>query len=288
MNEYGRFLGSKETSEDAQIVIMGAPMDWTASFRPGSRFGPERIRSVSESLEEYSLHLRRDLQDVPFYDAGDLILPFGDVRESLKIINDAAVRLYKGGKTPCFLGGEHLVTLPLVEAASSVYPDLFVFHFDAHMDLRSGYLGQRYSHASVMRYVSEAIGEKRLFQFGIRSGIEEEVEYGKDKIQSYSVDFFSDLKRLIDYASSSPIYISLDIDVVDPAFAPGTGTPEPGGISSREIIEVIHAFHEISTNIVGFDLVEVAPPYDHSDITSILAAKVLREAIFICSDKKSG
>jgi agmatinase len=281
----GVFQGSEERIDKANIVIIGAPMDWTATFRPGSRFGPQRIRSVSEVLEEYSIQLKRNLDQVAFYDVGDLVLPFGDVKGSLKIIEEAAAYLYSIDKIPFFLGGEHLVTLPILQAASRSYPDLHILHFDAHADLRSQYMGMEYSHSTVMRRSLEEAEGTKLFQFGIRSGIQEEIEYAKDRVKTYSVDFQDALEETLNEVTGRPVYITLDIDVVDPAYAPGTGTPEPGGTSSRELLEALYLMDTMDLNIVGFDLVEVAPPYDMSDITSVLAARILREMLLIVGRK---
>lgn len=277
----GRFMAANAQFNEAEAVLIGAPMDYTVSFRPGSRFGPAAIRDVSEGLEEYSVYQDRDLNEISFMDAGDLVLPFGNVQKALDKIEEALTIIFEAGKKPILLGGEHLVSLPAIRAAHVRYPDLRVIHLDAHTDLRRDYMGEMLSHATVMRHVTEMLGDKRLVQLGIRSGTKEDFEYASAHNVLFRDQVISPLKEVLPQLLPYPIYFSLDIDVVDPAFAPGTGTPESGGCDGREIIETIGLLNGL--NIVGFDLVEVAPVYDASGCTSLLAAKLVREALLaIC------
>ena len=271
------FIGSGDNYQEAEIARLGIPMDFTVSLRPGSRLGPQQIRNVSIGLEEYSCYLDKDLADKRYYDCGDLILPFGNVTLSLEIIEEAARNLFNDGKFPIFIGGEHLVSYPLIKAAYEKYPDLAVIHFDAHADLRRDYLGETNSHATVMRRVAELMGGENIYQFGIRSGEGEEIAFGKENTHLFIDGLIEPLKTVIPMLKTRPVYVTLDIDVVDPAFAPGTGTPEPGGCTSREIIRCVHMLGEL--NVIGFDLVEVLPGHDLSERTSILAAKLIREAM---------
>lgn len=271
------FLASSDNYEEAQVVLAGLPFDATSSFRPGARWGPRAIRAVSEVLEEYSPYLKRDLGELNFYDAGDLDLAPARVEASLERMEAAADTLLRQGKLPIFLGGEHLVSYPLIKAAYRHYPDLAVLHFDAHADLREEYLGERFSHATVMRLVAEAIGPGRLYQFGIRSGTWGEFAYGRQETNFFMDAVSAPLSKLAPGLGRRPLYVTIDIDVVDPAFAPGTGTPEPGGCTPQEILTAIHLLKD--ANVVAFDLVEVCPAYDQSDITAILAAKIVREAV---------
>jgi agmatinase len=273
---YG-FMGSLDQYEKAEVVILGVPLEATLSFRPGTRFGPQQIRQVSVALEEYSLYRNRDLNEIYFFDAGDVSLPFGNLDESLRLIEQAASQLVLDGKKPIFLGGEHLVSYPLIKALANHYPDLVVLHFDAHADLRPDYLGQRLSHATVMRRVSEIVKGINIYQFGIRSGTREEFAFARENTNLYPVEVLEPLKKILPLISGRPIYLTLDIDVVDPAYAPGTGTPEPGGCSSREIMAALHQLQ--GQNIVGMDLVEVSPGNDLNDLTSVLGAKLIREAM---------
>ncbi len=271
------FIGSSENYEQSEIVIFGAPMDLTVSYRPGTRQGPHAIRQASHALEEYSIDLDRDLAHYSYYDAGDALLPFGAVKENLRRISAVTARILAGGKKPFVLGGEHLISCAVIQEMAKKNPGLAVVHFDAHADLRDEFLGQRFSHATVMRRVVEVIGGKNLFQFGIRSGAKEEFAFARANTNTYLDRIIEPLVENLPRLRGRPVYVSLDIDVADPAYAPGTGTPEPGGCSAGEIIKAVHLLGGL--DIVGFDLVEVSPLYDSSERTGLLAAKLIREAI---------
>lgn len=271
------FMDSNSDLSRCSKVLFGIPMDSTVSFRPGTRLAPYRIREVSEGIEEFSVYQRKGLAGLEFYDAGDLIIPFGNVRATLNRAEAAANYFLQQGKKLFVMGGEHLVTLPLVKAYHKIFPDLTVIQLDAHADLREDYLGEQLSHAAVMRQVAELLGEKRIFQLGIRSATREELEYAEQKTNLYLDRFISVIERVKENINDRPVYISLDIDVLDPAYAPGTGTPEAGGITSRELLAGLLQFRDL--NVVGFDLVEISPPYDPNDNTAILGAKIMREAL---------
>ncbi len=271
------FLANTADFDAAKAVILGVPMDYTVSFRPGSRLGPQRVREVSYGVEEYSFYLDRSLFDRAYYDAGDLSLPIGNVPASLEIIHDAMRAVLAANKMPFALGGEHLISWPIIQAMSEKYPNLAVVHFDAHADLRDDYLGERFSHATVMRRVAELIGPKNLYQFGIRSGSREERKFAEEHTNVSFYQIHPALSQALPELRKRPVYVSLDIDVVDPGFAPGTGTPEPGGCTSGDIIRAVHVLGQC--NVVGFDLVEVAPALDLAQITAVLAAKIMREAL---------
>ena len=271
------FMGGTEHYDEAEIALVGIPMDCTVSFRPGTRMGPQQIRTVSHGLEEYSVYLDKDLADAKYYDLGDINLPIGNVSECLKVIEKVTDSLLKDKKFPILIGGEHLVTYPIIRAFKHHYQDLVVLHFDAHADLRVDYLGESNSHATVMRKVAELVGPQNLFQFGIRSGTKEEFAWGRKNTNMFVERVIEPLREVVPQLGNRPVYVSLDIDVVDPAYAPGTGTPEAGGCSSREIIQAIHELG--AANVVGFDLVEVSPIKDQSERTALLGAKIIREAI---------
>lgn len=277
VNRVSKFLGATDNYEVADTVLVGIPMDYTVSFRPGTRMGPHEIRTVSYGLEMYSVYLDKDLNDKRYYDLGDMILPYGNVNKSLEIIETVTGQLLADKKFPVMIGGEHLVTYPIVKAFAEKYEDLVVVHFDAHADLRTEFFGEKYSHATVMRRVAEVIGPRNLYQFGIRSGVKEEFQYALENTNTYLDIVLDPLQKVLPLIGERPVYVSLDIDVVDPAYAPGTGTPEAGGCSSREIIQAIHELGR--TKVVGFDLVEVSPITDQSERTTLLAAKIIREAI---------
>lgn len=271
------YLGAGSDFAGARLVICGAPMDLTVSWRPGARLGPRQIRQVSQVLEEYSPYLERDLRDYAYYDAGDLILPPGNVRESIQRIALAVESLLSQGKFPLLLGGEHLISLPAIEAVARFYGELVVIHLDAHLDLRDEYAGEKLSHATVMRRVAEIIGGQNIYQLGVRSGSREEFAYAWEHTNLFFNEVLSPLKKITGELQNKPVYVTIDIDVLDPAYAPGTGTPEPGGCSPQEIIQALHYLRHF--RVTGMDIVEVSPFSDPSERTAVLAAKLVREAV---------
>lgn len=274
------FIKSHPNYEESKAVLYGMPMDWTVSYRPGSRFGPNKIREVSIGLEEYSPYLDRELGDVKFFDAGDIPLPFGNPEKSLLEIETYIHTLLADNKIPIGMGGEHLVSLPVMKAVASKYDDLAIIHFDAHTDLRENYEGEEYSHSTPIRKIADHIGPKNVYSFGIRSGMKEEFIWAKENGMHISMfEVLEPLKEVLPTLSGRPVYVTIDIDVLDPAHAPGTGTVDAGGITSRELLASIHAIAASGVNVVGFDLVEVSPVYDHSDQTANTASKLLREMI---------
>lgn len=274
------FIGSHPTWEDAKVILYGMPMDWTVSYRPGSRFGPNRIREVSIGLEEYSPYLDRELHEVSFFDAGDIPLPFGNAQKSLDLIEEYVDSILEKGKFPLGMGGEHLVSWPVFRAMYKKYPDLAIIHMDAHTDLREEYEGEPLSHSTPIRKVAGLIGPENVFSFGIRSGMKEEFEWAKEAGMHISkFEVLEPLKQVLPKLKGRPVYVTIDIDVLDPAHAPGTGTVDAGGITSKELLASIHAIAGSDVKVVGADLVEVAPVYDHSDQTANTASKLLREML---------
>jgi len=274
------FIRSHPDYDASQAVIYGMPMDWTVSFRPGSRFGPARIREVSIGLEEYSPYLDRLLEEITYFDAGDIPLPFGNVEGSLDAIRSFVRKVLADGKIPIGLGGEHLVSWPVIQAVYEKYKqDLVVFHFDAHTDLRDHYEGYPYSHSTPIKKVCQLIGGENVYSFGIRSGTKEEFVWAKEHMHLYKYDVLEPVKQVLPTIGNRPIYLTIDIDVLDPSTAPGTGTTEAGGITSRELLETIHYMARHGANVIGCDLVEVAPVYDHSEMTQIVASKIVRELL---------
>ncbi|MBD3921813.1 agmatinase [Paenibacillus sp. PR3] len=273
------FILSSDDYAASKAVIYGMPMDFTVSFRPGSRFGPARIREVSIGLEEYSPYLDRSLEDITYFDAGDLLLPFGNAGRSLEIIGEYVGGLLNDGKMPVGLGGEHLVSWPIFQEVYKKYPDLAIIHFDAHADLRESYEGEPLSHSTPLRKAAGLMGGKNIYQFGIRSGSREEFQYARENINFYPFEVLEPLKKVLPELAGRPVYLTIDIDVLDPSCAPGTGTAEAGGITSKELLDAVHAIARAGINIVGCDLVEVAPHYDSTEQTQIVAAKVIREML---------
>ncbi len=277
------YMGATADFAGAGVVICGVPMDFTVTFRPGARLAPRHIRQASTGLEEYSPYLEQDLRDCQYFDAGDLVLPAGDVPESLRRIACVVENLFAHRKFPLLLGGEHLVSLPAVAAAARFYPELAVVQLDAHLDLRDAYAGQKLSHATVMRRIAEIVGGANIYQLGVRSGAREEFLYAREHTHFFFNEVLAPLEQICNALQDRPVYVTLDIDVLDPAYAPGTGTPEPGGCSPQEIIQALHYLGRRRLPVVGLDLVEVSPVYDPSERTSILAAKLVREAILCFS-----
>lgn len=273
------FILSSDNYESSRAVIYGMPMDYTVSFRPGSRFGPTRIREVSIGLEEYSPYLDKSLDEMTYFDAGDLLLPFGNAARSLEIIGDYVRGLLKDNKFPLGLGGEHLVSWPVFREMYAKYPDLAIVHFDAHADLREQYEGEPLSHSTPLRKAAGLIGGRNIYQFGIRSGSREEFQYAREHINFHPFEVLEPLKKVLPELAGRPIYLTIDIDVLDPSCAPGTGTAEAGGITSKELLGAIHAMAAANLNVVGADVVEVAPVYDHTEQTQIVAAKLIREIL---------
>ncbi|ANU22370.1 agmatinase [Planococcus donghaensis] len=274
------FIKSHPNYEESKAVLYGMPMDWTVSYRPGSRFGPNKIREVSIGLEEYSPYLDRELGDVKFFDAGDIPLPFGNPEKSLAEIETYVHTLLADEKIPMGMGGEHLVSLPVMKAVASKYDDLAIIHFDAHTDLRENYEGEEYSHSTPIRKIADHIGPKNVYSFGIRSGMKEEFDWAKENGMHISkFEVLEPLKEVLPTLEGRNVYVTIDMDVLDPAHAPGTGTVDAGGITSRELLASIHAIAASGVNVVGFDLVELAPVYDHSDQTANTASKLMREMI---------
>lgn len=231
------------------------------------------------ALEMFSLRQRRTLIPDRYYDAGDLVLPMGNVENALRVIASAATDVLDKGQKFMAIGGEHLITYPLVKSMVQKYPDLVVIQFDAHADLRSRFTGTEFSHGTVMRRVIELLGPGRLYQLGIRSADEKEIKETRGQSHVFFYEVFEPLKKIVPELRGKPVYLSIDIDVVDPAFAPGTGVPEPGGITSRELLDALTYLSGM--NIVGVDLVEVAPAYDCSGQTGLLAAALVRESLLL-------
>jgi len=252
------------------ITLLGCPLDVTSSFRGGSKFGPDSIRRASWTLETYSPYLKLDLEDIAFCDTGDLELPQGNLLESLELIENAVAGIIENDQRPLSFGGEHLVTYPILKAVKKRFPIVQIVHFDAHCDLRDEYEGQKLSHATVMRRVRE-LGIPQMHQIGIRSGTRQEFE------ELHPVDSPAMLAGRLD--GNAPVYVSFDIDVFDPSLVPGVTTPEPGGLMFKEVMDYLHVLRGM--DIVGADVVELAPDYDATFVSSVCASKVAREIIML-------
>ena len=257
--------------ETSDIVMLGLPFDGTVSYRSGSRFAPEQIRLASWGLEEYSPVFDKELADVNFHDVGDLEFPLGNTYASLDMIRENVEQIYKEGKRVFGIGGEHLVTLPEIQAISKFYNDFAIIHFDAHTDLREEYLGEEMSHSAVIRHCSKIVGADNIKQIGIRSGMKEEWVFMKK--HNTLCHKFSD----IDCIKSKPVFVTVDLDCLDTSIMPGTGTPEAGGMTFKELNEWFKYLKDF--NIIGADVVELAPDYDSSGASTAVATKVIRELL---------
>ncbi len=269
------------------INLLGFGFDGTACFRKGTRKGPDALRLISDGIESYSPYLNHDLEDIDFYDLGNLDMPS---------TMDAEAQWHAGtngflhqvasidlNTTPILtLGGEHSISYAPIKSYLAAFPDLVLLHLDAHADLRDGYEGYHYSHASIIRRVTDHFGpDHQLVQYGIRSGTKEEYQWmNEHQTQCHSRQTFLELVKQI--PDDRPIYLTLDLDYFDPSFFPGTGTPEPGGEDFHSFVSLCKILK--TKRFVGADAVELSPEIDQTGNSSVFAAKVVRELI-LCLDK---
>lgn len=274
------FIGSEiaEYINQPGIYIVGFPFDGTTSFRPGARFGPSAIRDVSEGIETYSPYLDKDIEDYPLFDLGNLdLLPSRwDLmnKQFLEITGSANL---KSGIKILTLGGEHSISEGPISLYLKQFPDLVLLHLDAHADLRDGYLEEKHSHASIMRRSLDFFGpNNQLIQYGIRSGTRDEFIWMKEHktLRTSLQELCDDLEAL---PATRPIYLTLDLDFFDPAYLPGTGTPETGGETYHSFIKIMKILNR--KNLVGADVVELAPMLDPTQNSTCMASKVVREVI---------
>ncbi len=269
------WMGENKDYATSDIIMLGMPFDGTVSYRPGSRFAPEQIRLASWGLEEYSPYFDRHLEDCNFHDAGDLEFPLGNTVKSLDVIRKNVEEIYRDGKKVFGIGGEHLVTLPEIQAVSKYADNLAIVHFDAHTDLREEYIGEPLSHSAVIRHSADIIGFENLKQIGIRSGMKEEFELMK----RYNTLCHS--YEELDVLRGKNIFVTVDLDVLDTSIMPGTGTPEAGGLNFNELVGWFKYLAKF--NIIGADVVELAPDYDASGASTAVATKVIRELLMVLS-----
>ena len=272
------FIGFDKSFEEADLVLFGAPFDGTTSYRPGTRFAPPTVRPDSYGLETYSPYFDLDLEDFNLSDIGDVDMPFGNTQGALDAIMNVAQTIIQKDKKPLMVGGEHLVTLPVIKALYEKYPDLHIIHFDAHTDLREDYLGETLSHATVIRRAHDIVGDDRIFQFGIRSGTKQEFDWAKEHTYLHPFNTQT-LEDIVTKLKGKPVYLTIDLDVLDPSVFPGTGTPEPGGITMKELLEALMTMKGL--NFVGADIVELSPHYDASGVSTAVACKTIREVALL-------
>ena len=275
------FIGCEKEYDEADIVLFGIPFDGTTSFRPGTRFAMQAIRPDSYGLETYSPYSKRDLENCNIFDGGDVEVPLGNTEQVMETILDYTRQIVADGKKFLMVGGEHLVSYPTIKAMHEKYPDLHIIHFDAHTDLRDTYNDQKLSHATVLRRAHDMLGDGRIFQFGIRSGTEEEFVWAETHI-TQEMFTCETLPQVIDRLKDVPVYITIDLDVLDPSIFPGTGTPEPGGWTYRELLNALSQFEKLN-QIVAADVVELSPQYDPSGGSTAVACKTIRELLLTLS-----
>ncbi len=261
---------------EADIVIFGAPFDGTTSFRAGTRFAPSAIRNDCFGIETYSPYQDKDLTEINVFDSGDLDFPFGNTQKVLDMIEERTRKILEAKKTPFMIGGEHLVTLGAFNAIYEKYPDIHILHFDAHTDLREDYLGEKLSHASVIKRIYDKIGSGKIHQHGIRSGEKYEFEFAKNNTHLFKFDL-KNIDYSIEKLQGKPVYFTLDLDVLDPSVFCGTGTPEAGGVTFKELLSAIIKLKKL--NIVGCDVNELSPSYDQSGTSTAVACKIIREIL---------
>lgn len=271
------FIGFEDNFDESQAVLFGAPFDGTASFKPGSRFAPAAMREDSWAIESYSPYLEKDLDDLKLFDFGNLELPFGDKMKALALIEQTVDEIVEAGKIPIMIGGEHLVSYAPVKSLVKKYSNLNIIHFDAHTDLRDDYLGEEFSHATVLKRIYDLVGIGKLNQFCIRSGLREEFEWAKTHTHLEKFNY-NTLPSCVKRLKDRPVYITIDLDVFDPSVFPGTGTPEPGGINFHQMLEIIGELKELNC-VVGLDIVELSPKHDASGVSTAVACKTLRELV---------
>ena len=275
-----RFIACYERAlADARIVIYGIPFEGRVNLRKGADSGPLDLRRASDSIETYSPFLDRDLDDLRLADIGDCELPDGaPPREQLDAAREEIRRWWKPGLIPYMLGGDHTATVPVIEALAPAFPELRILQLDAHPDLREEFLGERYIYASAMARVMDTVSPDRVYQVGIRTGAREEYARARPRFfPAFEIHPVEAIRAILPELRRHPLYVTIDVDVLDPSEAPGTGSPEPGGLRVPELIEIVRMLGEC--DVIGGDLVEVAHAWDSSGRTGIAAAWVVRESL---------
>ena len=283
------FSGLQKPFEEAKYVIFGVPFDATSTYRTGARFGPNAIRQASLNIETYSFRSKIDLEDLALHDAGDLhVSP--DAQKTVDMTRLVVEDILAAGKMPVALGGEHTITLGVAKGLGARAAKTAIVSFDAHLDLRCEFLGSTLSHTTFMQLISEEVKPAKIFEVGTRSACKEELAYAKKA----GVEFFTSQQiikqgseriaeqlkeKLLPYEN---VYLTVDMDVLDPAFAPAVQNPEPEGITTTALLDIACALCD--KRVIGFDVVEVAPIYDQG-VSAVVAAKVIFE--MLCQLEKS-
>ena len=270
------YMGASRDPNGCKVGLFGVPYDGTTSFRPGTRFGPSAVREVSTGLETYCPQLDQDLEAMAYVDLGAVEIPFGAPEPVMEAVHHATTQVLDLQLKPLMLGGEHSISSGAVAAVAERHPDLALVQLDAHADLRDEWLGSRHSHACAMRRCLDVLPSQKLLQIAIRSGTREEFLELNNSGRLVPIDQM--VSRLRDLRGL-PLYLTVDLDWFDPAVMPGTGTPEPGGFLWKHFAELVNELR--NHNLVGADVVELAPQLDQSGISSVLAAKVTRSLLLL-------
>jgi agmatinase len=273
------FIASDRPFSEGRIIVYGIPFEGRVNLRKGADGGPRDLRLASDSIETYSPWVERDMEDLPLADIGDCELPAGvSPREQLDAARKEIASWWRPGLIPFMLGGDHTATVPVIEALAPSFPELQILQLDAHPDTREEFLGERYNYASAMARVMDTVAPARVFQIGMRTGSREEYLNRRPNFYPVLAGHPVDVVRgLLPRLRSAPLYVTIDVDVLDPSEAPGTGSPEPGGLRVPELLEIVRMLSDCQ--IIGGDLVEVAHAWDPSGRTGIAASWVIREAM---------
>ena len=273
-----RFIACRASLPEARVALFGIPFEGRVNLRRGADHGPRELRLASDSIETYSPFLDRDLEDLAIADLGDCELGDGSPREQLGRAREEIRRFWRPGLRPVMLGGDHTATLPVIEVLAPAIPELRILQLDAHPDLREEFLGERYNYASAMARVMDVVAPERVYQVGMRTGAREEYQRKAPHLfPAHRTRPLDAVRSLLPELAAHPLYVTVDVDVLDPSEAPGTGAPEPCGITAAELVEIVRLLAPCS--IVGTDLMEVAHAWDPSGRTGITACWILREAI---------
>ena len=270
------YMGASRDPDGCKVGLYGVPYDGTTSFRPGTRFGPAAVREVSTGLETYCPQLDLDLETMAYVDLGAVEIPFGAPEPVLEAVHNATIHVQDLELKPLMLGGEHSISSGAVAAVAERHPDLALVQLDAHADLRDEWLGSRHSHACAMRRCLDVLPSRELLQIAIRSGTREEFSELRSSNRLVPID---QMVCRLQNLRGQPLYLTVDLDWFDPAVMPGTGTPEPGGFLWQHFAELVSELRH--HNLVGADVVELAPQLDRSGISSVLAAKVTRSLLLL-------
>jgi agmatinase len=265
-----RFIACRASLPEARVALFGIPFEGRVNLRRGADHGPRELRLASDSIETYSPFLGRDLEDLAIADLGDCELGDGSPREQLGRAREEIRRFWRPGLRPVMLGGDHTATLPVIEVLAPAIPELRILQLDAHPDLREEFLGERYNYASAMARVMDVVAPERVYQVGMRTGAREEYQRKAPHLfPAHRTRPLDAVRSLLPELAAHPLYVTVDVDVLDPSEAPGTGAPEPCGITAAELVEIVRLLAPCS--IVGTDLMEVAHAWDPSGRTGITA-----------------